>query len=94
MNHLAERIRDAFASDEFVKGQRLWTDYAGQLQEAITAGTASKDMLSEARQLIDWCALRVKVHKAHAAGQFTQLYLAGRYGYAPMEPEGAVRVCF
>ena len=89
---LADRIRDAFASGEFAKAQRLWSGYAEQIQAVIAAGTANAATLSEARQLIDWCALRVKVHQAHAAGQLNQLYLAGRYRFAPEEPESAVRV--
>ena len=91
---LSEGIRDAFASGEFAKAQRLWNEYAGQFQRAVAAGAATQAMLSETRQLIDWCALRVKVHKAHADSQLNQLYLAGRYRFRTPEPQAGVRVCF
>jgi len=91
---LANAIRDAFASGEFAKAQRLWGDYAEQLRQSIGAGTATAAMLAETRELIDWSALRVKVHRAHAAHQLTGLYLAGFYQEPKPDRPVGIRVSF
>lgn len=76
---LVNAIRQAFASGEFAKAQRLWSEYAVQLQRMIAGGTATAAMLSETRDLIDSSALMVKVHQAHAEHQLKGLFLAGLY---------------
>ena len=91
---LVDAIRTAFASGQFAKAQRLWSRHAGQLQHRIAAGTATAETLGETRELIDWSALVVKVHQAHAASQLMTLSLAGRYQSPPPDPPAAVRVRF
>ena len=91
---LVDAIRTAFASGEFAKAQRLWSEYAGQLQRTIGAGTATAALLSETRELIDWSALVVKVHQAHAANQLKGLYLAGMYQCPRPNPPVGVHVSF
>jgi len=93
-SQLANAIRRAFASGEFAKAQRLWNEYAGQLQRLIAAGSATPAMLSETRELIDWSKLVVKVHQAHAANQLKGLYLAGIYQCPRPNPPVGVRVSF
>ena len=46
---LVDRIRRAFAAGEFAGAQRLWGEYAGQLQRMIAARTATPAMLLETR---------------------------------------------
>jgi len=86
-------IRGAFASGEFTKARRLWCEYAGQLEQSVAGGTATSAMFKEARELIDWSALIVKVFRAHAASQLTSLYLAGIYQNPQPELPAKVRVC-
>jgi len=90
---MVKAIRRAFAAGEFGRAQRLWREYALQLQSKIEAGTATPEMMSEMRQLIDWASLVAKVHKAHAAHQLKGLHLAGRYQVSPpAPPAGRIRV--
>ena len=91
---LVDTIRSAFAAEEFAKARRLWSQYAAQLQVRIAAGTATAAALAEARELIDWSAVVVKVHQAHAASRLTTLHLAARYQDPQAKPAGGVRVCF
>jgi hypothetical protein len=92
--HLADRIRKAFASEEFAKAQRLWSEYAVQLQRRIAAGTATPAMLSETRELIDWSTRVVKALQAHTAAQLKSLHLASRYQTPAPQPRAGVQVSF
>jgi len=87
-------IQTAFASGEFARAQRLFGEYAAQLQRRIADGTATAALLAETRELIDWSTLVVKVHQAHAANQLKTLYLAARYQCPAPKPQSGVGVSF
>jgi hypothetical protein len=91
---LVDEIRRAFAAEEFAKAQRLWNEYAVQLQRRIAAGTATAAMLLETRELIDWSTTVAKVYQAHAVHQLRGLHLAGVYRRPRPDPPVGVCVSF
>jgi hypothetical protein len=83
MNHNSEAaIRAAFASGEFDKAQRLWSEYAANLHEAILNRTANVAMLSQARELIDWASLTVNTLRAHTTDQLNAIHVARSYDWS------------
>lgn len=91
---LADRICGAFAAGEFAKAQHLWNELADQLRQKIMSGSATREMLSETRALLEWSAVTVKVHQAHASAQLRQLHLAVTYQGAGPQPVPGVRTSF
>ncbi len=89
-----EAIRRAFASGEFAKAQRLWTEYAGELHQAILEGSATEAMLSETRELIDWSRLVVRAFRARAVDRLNGARLTQIYSYSAPEPHRVVRASF
>ena len=84
-------IRNAFASGEFAKAQRLWDDYAAQLRLAIQAGTASETLMTETRELIEWARMVVISFRAGAAARLNRARVAQIYEAPPASRTGFVR---
>ena len=89
---LAAEIRRAAALGEFVTARRLWDKYAGSLQVAIQTGSASAEMMEEARRTIEWCRLEVKAFRAQAARSLSGARIARIYrGEAEMAGSRYIR---
>lgn len=84
-------IREALASAEFEKAQRLWGEYAGALQQAILRGTASKSMLGEAGELVQWARQTVRAWQAHAQDSLNRARVAQIYTRRAETPASSVR---
>ncbi|MGA3098084.1 MAG: hypothetical protein ABSF25_16640 [Bryobacteraceae bacterium] len=76
-------IRKAFASREFEKGRRLWTQYAEGLRAAIEEGSATPAMMADAGRLLEWARLVVKCFRSHAQARLNRTYVAAAYAGAP-----------
>jgi hypothetical protein len=76
-------IRKAFASGEFDKGRRLWSQYAGELRAAIERGSATPAAMARAAQLLEWARLVVKSFRAHAQARLDGARVAATYAGAP-----------
>jgi hypothetical protein len=76
-------IRKAFASREFEKGRRLWTQYAEELRAAIEEGSATPAMMADAGRLLEWARLVVKCFRSHAQARLNRASVAATYAGAP-----------
>jgi hypothetical protein len=76
-------IRQAFASRQFEKGRRLWTEYAEELRAAIEEGSATSTMMADAERLLEWARLVVKCFRAHAQARLNRAHVAATYACAP-----------
>jgi len=83
MSEAARAIRDAIALGEFGKARKLWDGYAKRLEASISAGSASEDMLAEARETVEWCRLAVKAQTVQAANLVSSARVAQIYGTVP-----------
>jgi hypothetical protein len=72
MGPIADEIRAAIASGEFVKAGELWTLYAGRMRRAIEAGSVKPAELEEARQLLADAQTAVKCVGAHAHARIAE----------------------
>ena len=76
-------IRKAFASGEFEKAQRLWSQYAEGLRAAIEEGSATPAAMAEAARLLEWARLVVKCFRAHGQARLNGVRVATAYAAAP-----------
>jgi hypothetical protein len=76
---LRQSIRQAMASGEFVTAQRLWHTYAEQVRAAILKGSATADLMTEMRELVDWSRLVVQTFRAHTGDQVNRAHVARVY---------------
>ena len=76
-------IRKAFASGEFAKGRRLWTQYAEELRAAIEERSATPTAMADAGRLLEWARLVVKCFRAHAQARLSHARVAAAYADAP-----------
>jgi hypothetical protein len=76
-------IRKAFASGEFEKAQRLWSQYAEGLRAAIEEGSATPAAMADAARLLEWARLVVKCFRAHGQARLNGARVAAAYAGAP-----------
>jgi hypothetical protein len=76
-------IREAFASGEFAKGQRLWSQFAADLRVAIEEGLATPAAMADAARLLEWARLVVKCFRAHGQARLDGARVAATYAGAP-----------
>jgi hypothetical protein len=74
-----ESIRQAMASEEFARAQRLWDTYAEQVRAAILDGSATEGMMAEMRELVGWSRMVVQSFRAHAGDQVNRAHVARVY---------------
>ena len=72
-------IRDALTAGEFTRAERLWRDYAGKLEAAVRAGTATQAMMAEAGELVEWARMVGKAFRAHTTHRLDCLRVAEIY---------------
>ena len=72
-------IRAAIAREDFAGAQRLWDEYAGELQQAVLDGVATAPQMAEARELFEWARLAIAALRAHAADRLGCLHAAQIY---------------
>jgi hypothetical protein len=83
MNPVRETaIREAFASGEFGKGQRLWSQYAEELRVAIEEGSATPAAMAGPGRLLEWARLVVKSFRAHGQARLNEARVAETYAGA------------
>ena len=67
------------ASGEFTTAQRLWHTYAEQVRAAILEGSATTNLMTEMRELVDWSRLVVQAFRAHTGDQVNRAHVARVY---------------
>jgi hypothetical protein len=72
-------IRNAIASGEFPRAERLWGKYMAGLREQLHRGTLSSAQFKEAGELLEWVRLVVNCRRAHIQNQLASLQAAGAY---------------
>ncbi len=72
-------IREAFATGQFQRGRRLWSEYMGRLADAIQAGQGTEQMLADAGELLEWCRLGAKAFCARGIAEVNQAHVAQVY---------------
>lgn len=87
MDNLPEsRIREAVASGEFQRAQRLWAEYMAQLHEEVRQGSFSTIQLEQVRNLMEWSRGVVLCARLHASERLNSLLVAVEYGNPPSSP--------
>ena len=79
-------IREAVASGEFERAQRLWTGYMAILSDEVRQGSFRESRLTEASELLEWSRRVVLCARAHAQDQLNSLHVAEQYG-VPLSPQ-------
>jgi hypothetical protein len=81
-----ESIRQAVSSGEFGRAQLLWRECSAALAEELTNGHLTKarlaevrEMLAEARELMEWSRLVVLCARAHLQDRLNTLHVAREY---------------
>lgn len=83
------RIRNAIASGEFPRAERLWGEYMAGLRDEIDRGTLSSAQFKEAGELLEWARLVITCRRAHIQNQLASLQAAGAYLGRFAEPASA-----
>lgn len=87
-------IRAAIAREDFAGVQRLWDEYADELQQAVLDGVATAPQMAEARELIEWARLAFAALRAHAANRLGCLRAAHVYGASTYSSSPFLQVRF
>ena len=88
MNPQIEKIRAAFAANDYDGARRLWDSYAIELEGSIAAGRATAERLREAGDLLEWARISARVLRAKAADQLSTARAARSYSQAsPVEAQ-------
>ena len=66
MRLMEHRIREAVASGQFAKAQKLWNEYVVQLQEEIRRGSCPASRMQELSELVAWTRSAALCDRAHA----------------------------
>jgi hypothetical protein len=81
-----ESIRQAVSSGEFGRAQLLWRECSAALAEELTNDHLTKarlaevrEMLAEARELMEWSRLVVLCARAHLQDRLNTLHVAREY---------------
>jgi hypothetical protein len=82
-------IRNAVASGEFPRAERLWREYMAGLREQIDRGALSSVQFKEAGELLEWVRLVITCRRAHIQNQLASVQAAGAYLGGPPEPASA-----
>jgi hypothetical protein len=83
MHAAAEYIRDAIRRERYAEALAQWKDYAGQLRQAIDAGTLAADQMEDARKLYEWARPVVLGGRAQLRERVHELEVATAYRGAP-----------
>ena len=84
-------MRAAFASGEFARDRKLWSEWAGQVEAAIRGRSASRDTLAQMRALIDWARPVTLSFRALAADRPDSVHAAAAYSCCPARPASSLR---
>ncbi|MBZ5727988.1 MAG: hypothetical protein LAP87_23720 [Acidobacteriia bacterium] len=80
-------VRQAVASGEFARAQRLWNEYAARFEAELARGAIGEARLAEMRELVEWSRTVVLCARAHLGDQLDSAHVAEEYGM-PRVPAG------
>jgi hypothetical protein len=73
------RIREAIASEDYGAALSLWNDFAAQLRSEVSRGVASRERMTQMRELFEWSRVALLCARAQNQDRLNAFRVAAVY---------------